>query len=105
MVTPLLQCRERDTVIIGTALADELSVTIGNTVRILYASDQQTHNKKLIFNAHTVTVGGIIKTGYEDIDHRMVLCSFDLFDTFVSRPWRTRASTTIHTRYTGSTTY
>lgn len=70
-----------DTIIIGASLAEELNLTVGDALNLLYAADQQPHNHKLLFDTHAVTVGGIIKTGYEDLDGRLVLCSFTLFDT------------------------
>lgn len=70
-----------NTVFIGSSLAEDLEVTVGDTIDLLYASDQQPRNKKLTFNAHTVTVAGIIQTGFEDLDSRLVLCSFDLLNT------------------------
>ncbi len=67
-------------VFIGSSLAEDLNIAMGDTLDLLYASDQQPHNKKLVFSTHTVTVTGIIRTGYEDVDNRLVLCSFNLFN-------------------------
>lgn len=69
-----------DVVFIGSSLAESLCVEVGDSLDLLYASDQQPKNKKLQFNAHEVTVAGIIKTGYEDMDGRLVLCAYSLFD-------------------------
>jgi lipoprotein-releasing system permease protein len=71
---------DSNAVFIGSSLADDLNIAIGDIIDLLYASDQQPHNKKLVFNSHEVTVAGIIKTGYEDLDGRLVLCSFALFN-------------------------
>ena len=78
---PLTLLAENHTsVFIGSSLAEDLGATVGDTIDLLYASDQQPHNKKLVFNATEVTVAGIIKTGYEDLDGRLVLCSYGLFN-------------------------
>jgi len=69
-----------DTVIIGSSLAQELDVATGDTMTLLYPASQQPQGKKLLFNARTVRIGGFIKTGYEDIDGKLVLCAFALFD-------------------------
>lgn len=79
--TPLsLLTEAHNTVFIGSSLAEDLNIEVGDTLDLLYASDQQPHNKKLVFNAREVTVVGIIQTGYEDMDGRLVLCSFELFN-------------------------
>jgi lipoprotein-releasing system permease protein len=79
--TPLSLLSENNNVVfIGSSLAEDLNVTSGDIIDLLYASDQQPHNKKLVFNSHEVIIAGIIKTGYEDLDGRLVLCSFALFN-------------------------
>lgn len=79
--TPLtILVKQNNSVFIGASLAEDLDLMPGDPVDLLYASDQQTHHKKLVFDTEQVIVAGIIQTGYEDIDSRLVLCSYTLFN-------------------------
>lgn len=69
------------TIIIGTSLAEELGIVPGDSIRILYAAEQQPRNRKLLFDSQTALVGGLIQTGYEDLDSRLILCSFTFFES------------------------
>ncbi len=71
---------QENSVFIGSSLAENFDLLPGDSIDLLYASDQQTHHKKLVFDTKHVTVAGIIQTGYEDVDGRLVLCAYTLFN-------------------------
>jgi lipoprotein-releasing system permease protein len=71
----------QDGVIIGSCLAAEHAIQIGDHIQLYYADDQATRGNKILFNVHKATVVGCIQTGIDEYDSHMVLCSFDLFNT------------------------
>lgn len=65
-------------IVIGAQLAQELDVKPGQMVDLLFSTDNQPRGRTLSLSKHAVHVAGIFKTGIEDIDTSLALCSLPL---------------------------
>lgn len=72
---------QNNQVIIGTVLSKELELGVGDTFKIMYPSEKQTSEKRIIFDTTTATIGGLFKTGIDELDSSVIICSFDFFNT------------------------
>ena len=75
-VTTLL--KEYSSVILGSALAQILNVSINDEITVLSANRDEnspTSNTKISFDSSPLRITGIIKTGIEEIDEQLALCS------------------------------
>lgn len=77
----LFECLHNKSVIIGTHLAKQLGVTIGNPITLLYTSDEQTQGKKVTFNEQQALVSATFTTGIDEFDSSLVICSLDFLHT------------------------
>lgn len=68
------QASDTDNVLIGTKLAQQLGVTVGDTMQLLYPPED-TEGIPLMLESADVTVAGIIKTGIEEFDAYLIICS------------------------------
>jgi lipoprotein-releasing system permease protein len=64
-------------ILIGSALAHNLDVEVGETITLLY-TDEQTTNK-ITFEQVEATIGGIFETGIESFDATTIFCSLTTF--------------------------
>lgn len=64
-----------NTVLIGHHLARSLRLSCGNTFSIFYVPDQEIGNRTLTLEKSIMTVGGIFKTGIEEFDANLIICS------------------------------
>lgn len=69
----------KNTVIIGHSLAQYMNVSSEDEVRLLIASSDRQDEEMLSYEKEKVSVGGILKTGIDDIDMHTVFCSYDLY--------------------------
>lgn len=80
-----IQALSDNHIILGKKLAQELKVTIGDSVTLLYAREEQTRKQQLALDRATAQVGGIFDSGIDEFDSAMAICSLDflqtLFDT------------------------
>lgn len=67
-------------IIIGQRLADDAGISVGDTVSILYADKTRHQGRTIRFKTYDVSVLGFIKTGIDDFDSTIVLCSFELLE-------------------------
>lgn len=74
------QCINDDGILIGSALAASLGLTVGDTVTLLFKSSQSTHSSRINFDSKTAKIAGIYKTGIDEIDSMMLICSQPFFD-------------------------
>lgn len=65
-------------IVIGEQLAQELDVKPGQMVDLLFSTDNQPRGRTLTLSKHSVRVAGIFKTGIEDVDSSLALCSLAL---------------------------
>lgn len=65
-------------VFIGQALANQLNIKIGDKLDILYGDEIK--NNKIILNKQEVLVTGIFKTGINEYDEHVIICSLDFFE-------------------------
>lgn len=80
----LIELLGDEQVIIGIGVADSLRVSVGDEIELLFPEDTQKKSKKVSFNSQKATVSGIFKTGIDDIDMGMIVCSFSFFDELFS---------------------
>lgn len=67
-------------VIIGTSLSNDLDLAVGNTFKIMFPSEKQTSEKRIIFDTASAKIGGLFKTGIDELDSSVIICSFDFFN-------------------------
>ncbi len=79
--TSLVQLIHSHTIVIGSKLAHDIGVGIGDTITLYYAPDQQHTTRNITFQTHTVTVAGIFSTGIAEYDASVIWGSFELFNT------------------------
>lgn len=70
-----------NTVLIGEGIAQELNISIGDSFEMLFPEEKQISRKKVMFDSTEMVVGGFFKTGIEEFDSSLVVCSFDFFDS------------------------
>jgi lipoprotein-releasing system permease protein len=68
------------TIILGSTIATDHHITIGDTIQLFYAEDNQPKRNKVTFRTYDARVVGFLETGIDECDSSMVLCSFALFD-------------------------
>lgn len=68
-------------IIIGQTLADNLQLTVGDTVTLLFATEEQTSHKKVSLANRTAVISGLFKTGIDDFDTSMAICSLAYLNT------------------------
>jgi len=65
---------------IGEGLAHELGITVGDTVQLIYSENMQPKGRKVTMNATEARVNGIFKTGIDEFDNLLTLCSLDFME-------------------------
>lgn len=75
----LQNCLSNNTILIGHKLAEQLNKTVGDTLTILYAPAHDTEDVQL--KQTSFQIGGIFKTGIEELDHDMIIGSLSLVTT------------------------
>lgn len=81
--TSLQEALGDDKVIIGTALADFLNVTVGDTLTLLFTQDDEFNTQHIDFTSRTVTIGGLLKTGIVQYDKYLLVGSHHLMHTLI----------------------
>jgi lipoprotein-releasing system permease protein len=74
---PLEQSLDSSSVIVGYKLADLYKLQVGDSATLLVAQDQSVQSQIMKFYQEPVIVQGLIKTGIEEFDANMVICSLD----------------------------
>ncbi len=76
-----------DQILIGSGIAEMLSLSIGDEIELLVPEDTQKNSKKVSFTTQKAIISGIFKTGIDDADMGMIVCSFSfLEDIFGETP-------------------
>ncbi len=65
-------------ILIGESLAQDLGVSYGDTIQIMYSEDDQPRNRKITMDSVDVVIGGTFKTGIDEFDYGITFCSLDL---------------------------
>jgi lipoprotein-releasing system permease protein len=68
-------------IIIGTTLAKNLELKIGDTVNILFTNDTQARSRKITLGETKAVVAGIFSTGIDEFDASLALCALPFFNT------------------------
>lgn len=74
-----LETLAKNSIIIGHELAQELHVTVGDTIELYTATEQK--RSRIELDSHTIIIGGIFKTGIDEFDAHVLFCAHDFFDT------------------------
>ena len=77
MLTTLLQ---KNHVIIGKKLAEQWGVTVGDTITLLYTSDEMS-GKKIMLQQAPALISGLFHAGIEEFDAGMIICSLTFLHT------------------------
>lgn len=78
-VTPLEDLVKDNQILIGSQLAQQLELTIGQTAYLL-CCQEQTSRLYMKFEQTEVEIAGIFKTGIDELDMNMTMCHHDFFD-------------------------
>ncbi len=70
-------------ILIGSPLAQELGVKEGDQVDLLYVPEG-VQKKTITFATTTTDIGGLFKTGIDDIDTHAIFCSLGFFNNLFS---------------------
>ncbi|MBA3953688.1 ABC transporter permease, partial [Candidatus Dependentiae bacterium] len=65
--------------VIGNELAQQLGVTLGDTVILLLPEDDQVESTKITLSTKEATITNIFKTGINEFDEHVAYCSLDFF--------------------------
>jgi len=68
-------------ILIGESLAQDLGVSYGDTIQIMYSEENQPRNRKVAMESVDVIIGGTFKTGIDEFDYGVVFCSLDLLQS------------------------
>lgn len=68
-----------DAVVIGQALADHMNIGVGDELTILIANSSMNDEQMFSYEKQQVVIGGIVKTGLDDIDMYTVFCSYEMY--------------------------
>lgn len=73
------QLLDNNSVFIGQSLAEQLQVSVGDSVNLLFQPEEEATNK-ITLTSQKVKIAAIFKTGIHEFDEHIVYCSFDLFN-------------------------
>jgi len=62
-------------VIIGETLAKNLTITPTDTITIFFPKEERIKRKRIKLNQEDIVVGGIFKTGIDEFDNSLIICS------------------------------
>lgn len=68
-------------ILIGQSLAQDLGVTRGDTIQIMYSEENQPRRRKVTMESADVVIGGTFKTGIDEFDYGVIFCSLDLLQS------------------------
>lgn len=77
--TSLLPLQNESTVMLGEHLAQLLGVAVGDSLSLLFVPDEEPTTSTITLSRTKVIVGGIFKTGIDEYDANIMLCSLKLF--------------------------
>lgn len=66
-------------ILIGSQSAAALNLAVGDTIDLIYVTNQAEHKKSINLEKTAAIVSGIFKTGIEEFDSGLVFCSQELF--------------------------
>jgi len=67
-------------ILIGQALAEQLGVSKGDRITLLYTNDT-TADADIMLEQKDVVIGGIFKTGIQEVDGHLIFTDFGLFNS------------------------
>ena len=67
-------------IFIGTKLAQQLHLSVGNSANLLYSNDEP-EKLTIKFKQTPIVIGAIFKTGIDEFDNNLVFCSTELFNS------------------------
>lgn len=67
-------------ILIGSQAAASLQVTVGDTVHLIYIAEQPNNNRSINLEKKATVIGGIFKTGIDEIDSGLAFCSAKLYN-------------------------
>ena len=69
------QLLEKNNILIGHKLARDLGLQVGNKMELLYTQPDKMRSRKITLEKMSATVSGIFKTGIEEFDSELIICS------------------------------
>ncbi|MDR3550626.1 MAG: ABC transporter permease [Candidatus Babeliales bacterium] len=68
-------------ILIGATLAQNLNLSVGDSVNILFTTHETARSRKITLDIKPAIIGGIFATGIDEFDATLALCSFPFFDS------------------------
>lgn len=68
-------------IMIGSTMAKNLGLEVGDTVNILYTNDNEARSRRITLGETKAIVGGIFSTGIDEFDATLALCSLPFFQS------------------------
>ncbi len=66
-----------DQILIGTELAKNYNLNIGDQVELLIPSKTNNLTRSINFESHSATIGALFKTGISDFDQNLIICNLN----------------------------
>jgi lipoprotein-releasing system permease protein len=79
----LIKLAHTNHVLIGHKLAEQLMIEPTNTLQLLIPHEHQTKQNAIQLQSIPIIVGGIFKTGIEEFDANLIICSFDFLQSIL----------------------
>ena len=70
-----------NTILIGAKLAENLDITIGDTIPLFFSKNDKITRKRIRLDQKDAVVGGLFKTGIEEFDNGLIISSLKFFNT------------------------
>ncbi|MCX5925684.1 MAG: ABC transporter permease [Candidatus Dependentiae bacterium] len=83
-------------IIIGSELAEQLGVTIGDEIELLHADTGNTHGRTITLNATNAHISALFKTGIDECDSALIVTSFDFLTTLFPESGPTQLNLRLH---------
>lgn len=83
-------------ILIGSKLATQLRVSPGSSLSLLFTPDQQTRNRKIVFEEYETIIGGMFTSGIDEYDAGVAFCSLDMMQSLFPASAITEIEISLH---------
>ena len=96
VINQLADILVKNNVIIGVQLAQNLGLKEGDTFQLSYVHKVRASGKKLLLGTQEARVGGLFKTGIDELDTSLIYASLPFIDSFESTPPQLQVGISFH---------
>ena len=76
----ILETIKNNKIVIGQKLANNLDVIPGDKINLFFSKSDKITRKRIRLKENSVIIGGIFKTGIQEFDEALIICSLDLLE-------------------------